>query len=121
MSACIRNSIRQRHRTAHSRGAILNFLEIDDALPSIDEPEAHAVRSCHLLVRHVDLGEAAAVSRLLIGLDTASRCNRFGNAASDEALAAHADMAIQRASAVIGGFVDDALRGVLEIYTGAPG
>jgi GNAT superfamily N-acetyltransferase len=53
---------------------------------------------------------------LLVGLDSASRCSRFGFAANDTILAKHAATAIRHASKVIGIYPENHLRGVLEAY-----
>jgi len=68
----------------------------------------------------------AELQDFLLRLDRDSRCRRFGHAASDDVLAAHAVTALEDAW-VIGAFVDDPgdcageiLRGALEIYSCAP-
>jgi GNAT superfamily N-acetyltransferase len=53
---------------------------------------------------------------LLVALDRDSRCSRFGYAASDAALAAHSQNALQSASNTLGIFVQDKLAGAAEIY-----
>src|SRR5262249_42960688 len=58
---------------------------------------------------------------LLVGLDRASRCARFGYAASDDSLVAHATTALKTASNVIGIYIENRLRGVLEAYRGGRG
>jgi GNAT superfamily N-acetyltransferase len=55
----------------------------------------------------------------LLRLDRDSRCRRFGHAASDDIVAAYAVTALEDAS-VIGVFVDEILRGALELYCCAP-
>jgi GNAT superfamily N-acetyltransferase len=61
----------------------------------------------------------AELQDFLIRLDRESRCRRFGHAASDDVVAAHAATALEDAH-VIGAFVDDTLRGALELYSCAP-
>lgn len=53
---------------------------------------------------------------LLVALDRDSRCSRFGYAASDAAMVAHSQTALQAASRTLGVFVDDRLAGAAEIY-----
>lgn len=64
-----------------------------------------------------DLGE---VQDFFLRLDRESRCRRFGHAASDEVLRAHAVTASSDASCLIGIVVGGELRGVLELYSCAP-
>jgi GNAT superfamily N-acetyltransferase len=56
----------------------------------------------------------------LTRLDRDSRCRRFGHAATDELLLTHAVKALSEASCVMGIFADQALRGVLELYSCKP-
>lgn len=71
-------------------------------------------------IRQLDHSNAVALTDLLLRLDRESRCRRYGWAASDAALAAHAARALATAY-VIGVTVDDVLRGVLELYADGPG
>jgi GNAT superfamily N-acetyltransferase len=61
----------------------------------------------------------AELQEFFLRLDRDSRCRRFGHAASDHVVAAHAAAALEDAC-VIGVLVDEILRGVLEIYSCAP-
>jgi GNAT superfamily N-acetyltransferase len=61
-----------------------------------------------------------ALQDFFVRLDRDSRCRRFGYAASDDGVVAHAGTALEDPSCVIGVFVDESLRGVLEIYCCAP-
>src|SRR5205814_129620 len=65
----------------------------------------------------LDEERASDFSRFLIALDDRSRCSLFGYVVSNAMLLKHAEAATQDASKVIGIFVDDELRGVLEAYT----
>ena len=69
-------------------------------------------------VRRLNASHLADIQHLLTGLDQPSRCARFGWAASDAALAAHANNAIASARIIFGVFHDRQLRGALEIYDG---
>jgi len=69
-------------------------------------------------VRRLNASHLADFQHLLTGLDQPSRCARFGWAASDAALAAHANNAIASARIIFGVFHDRQLRGALEIYDG---
>jgi GNAT superfamily N-acetyltransferase len=75
-----------------------------------------------LAVRTERLGRehAAELQEFFLRLDRGSRCRRFGHAASDEVVAAHAMTALEDATCVIGVCVDELLRGALEIYSCAP-
>jgi GNAT superfamily N-acetyltransferase len=64
--------------------------------------------------------QASELQDFLLRLDRESRCRRFGHAASDEVVAAHAVTALDDAACVIGVFVDEILRGALEIYPWGP-
>jgi GNAT superfamily N-acetyltransferase len=68
----------------------------------------------------LDREQTCELQDFLLRLDRESRCRRFGHAASDEIMAAHAMTALEDATCVIGVFVDDVVRGVLEIYSCAP-
>jgi len=78
------------------------------------------------LARHVpqialiDDDQIDVVQDFLLRLDRESRWRRFGHAASDAALVAHARTALDEASGVIGIAIDGTLRGILEIYSCAP-
>src|SRR3954470_2170252 len=73
---------------------------------------ASGVAQTRLLSRE-HLGE---LQDFFVRLDRDSRCRRFGHAASDECVVARAGTALEDAACLIGVFVDDSLRGVLEIY-----
>jgi ribosomal protein S18 acetylase RimI-like enzyme len=68
----------------------------------------------------IDDGQLDVLQEFLLRLDRESRCRRFGHAASDDALTAHAQTALSEATCVIGVAVDGTLRGILEIYSCAP-
>jgi GNAT superfamily N-acetyltransferase len=72
-------------------------------------------------VRALGVHDVADVQRMLTALDRDSRCARFGWAASDTALATHAETGFANAAAMFGVFVDRQLRGVLEIYQSPSG
>jgi len=72
-------------------------------------------------IRQLDHSNLAVLADFLLRLDRDSRCRRFGWAAADAALAAHPVRALEAATCVVGVTVDDVLRGVLELYAGAPG
>ncbi|MFL6305736.1 MAG: GNAT family N-acetyltransferase [Candidatus Sulfotelmatobacter sp.] len=78
------------------------------------------IRSIQTRTRRLDRGDHQAIEDLFIGLDRETRCRRFGHAASDESLRAHAIKALNDAACLTGIFVDGALRGVLELYSCAP-
>jgi GNAT superfamily N-acetyltransferase len=93
-----------------------------------DRTKTPRVRSGPLTSRMRRLGREhrAELQDFLLRLDRDSRCRRFGHAASDDVVAAHAVAALEDAS-VTGVFVDDpgdfageTLRGALEIYSCAP-
>jgi GNAT superfamily N-acetyltransferase len=58
----------------------------------------------------------AELKRLLLGLDRASRVNRFAGAASDAVLLEHSQCARSRAAWLGGIFVEQQLRGCVELY-----
>jgi GNAT superfamily N-acetyltransferase len=66
---------------------------------------------------HQDQGE---LCRLMLGLEPSARCSRFGHATSDVTLANHAKCALEDAAWIVGAFLEDRLRGVVEIYSGDP-
>jgi GNAT superfamily N-acetyltransferase len=77
---------------------------------------AHVPSSAPVMA-DLDEERASDFSQFLITLDDRSRCSLFGYVVSDATLLKHADAATHDASKVIGIFVDDELRGVLEAYT----
>jgi GNAT superfamily N-acetyltransferase len=60
------------------------------------------------------------LSRVLLSLEPTARHNRFGSAASDDVLAGHAEYALTRADWIVGAFIGERLRGVVEVYNGRP-
>ena len=68
----------------------------------------------------LDCAQLEEFQEFLLGLDRDSRWRRFGHAASDDALLAHARNALAAASCVIGIALDGRLRGALEVYSCAP-
>ena len=71
-------------------------------------------------IRPLGVEQREEIEDFLVRLDRESRCRRFGHAASDEIVIAHAGTALEDASCLFGAFVDESLRGVLEIYSCAP-
>jgi GNAT superfamily N-acetyltransferase len=71
-------------------------------------------------IRQLAVEDIAEVQSFLLRLDRSSRCARFGHAASDACLCAHANEALSNAIYTIGAFVDDELHGILEIYSCVP-
>ena len=67
-------------------------------------------------VRRLSAGDVPAICRLFQRLDMASRCARFGGACDDEAMARHSYFVLAGALFVLGVYVRDDLRGVLEAY-----
>ena len=67
-------------------------------------------------VEALDARHARSLRRLMLSLDRADRCRRFGWAASDGRVVDHADRAIATASRLAGVFVAGELRGVIELY-----
>jgi GNAT superfamily N-acetyltransferase len=65
--------------------------------------------------------DEGALCRLMLSLEPSTRCSRFGQAASDAALANHAKCALANADWIVGAFLEDRLQGVVEIYSGGPG
>jgi GNAT superfamily N-acetyltransferase len=53
--------------------------------------------------------------RILFGLEPQARCSRFGHAVSNNYLANHAKCALGNATCMVGAFVNDRLRGVVEV------
>ena len=54
--------------------------------------------------------------RVLLSLDRSSRRSRFGQCVSDTYLAHHAQTALGNANWIAGAFIDERLRGVVEVY-----
>jgi GNAT superfamily N-acetyltransferase len=54
--------------------------------------------------------------RILLGIEPSDRCSRFGQFVSDAYLSGHAQSALANADWIAGAFVDDRLRGVVEVY-----
>jgi hypothetical protein len=67
-------------------------------------------------IRALTESHCCALEALLLSLDRDSRCSRFGYAASDAALIAHTQGALQTASSMLGVFIANRLAGVAEIY-----
>src|SRR3989440_4868439 len=68
------------------------------------------------LVRQLSAGDVPAICRLFEGLDMASRYPRFAGARSDEAMIRHSYFMLAKAVFVLGVYVRDDLRGVLEAH-----
>jgi GNAT superfamily N-acetyltransferase len=62
----------------------------------------------------------AELYRLLLGLEPSGRCSRFNQAVDDAYLAKHAQLALATADWIVGAFIDEHLRGVVEIYDAGP-
>ena len=56
--------------------------------------------------------------RILLSLEPSGRCGRFGQCVSDAYLARHAQSALANADWIAGAFVDECLRGVVEVDNG---
>src|SRR5882757_7634051 len=87
------------------------------------QPKAFRARSIGPLfprTRLLGLEQREEIEEFLLRLDRESRCRRFGHSASDDIVIAHASRALEEASCLIGTFVDENLRGVLEIYPCTP-
>jgi hypothetical protein len=95
----------------------MSLLGIEHDRPSLAGSLAHA-RAPHVWL--LDCEQVEEFEEFLLRLDRDSRWRRFGHAASDEALQAHARSALAAASCVIGVSLDGTLRGALEIYSCAP-
>jgi len=67
-------------------------------------------------VRRLSTGDVPAICRLFQGLDMASRYPRFAGARSDEAMTRHSYFVLAKAVFVLGVYVRDDLRGVLEAH-----
>ena len=67
-------------------------------------------------VRQLSAGDVPAICRLFQGLDMASRYPRFAGACSDEAMTRHSYFGLAKALFVLGVYVRDDLRGVLEAH-----
>jgi GNAT superfamily N-acetyltransferase len=80
-------------------------------------PEADILAPDIRCLGRQDEGE---LCRLLLGLEPAARCSRFGQAASDAYLANHAECALANVDWIVGALVDERLRGVVEIYNRGP-
>jgi GNAT superfamily N-acetyltransferase len=86
-------------------------------------PECHVSRPAAApRVRPLDAVDATDLIDLLSGLDQPSRFSRFSSAMSDLRLVQHAQHALATSAFVAGAFVEDRLRGVVEVYdTGCSG
>jgi GNAT superfamily N-acetyltransferase len=58
--------------------------------------------------------------RILLGLEPSGRCGRFGQAANDAYLSGYAKFALANADWIVGAFIDERLRGVVEVYNSGP-
>jgi GNAT superfamily N-acetyltransferase len=67
-------------------------------------------------VRRLSAGDVPAICRLFQGLDMASRYPRFAGARSDEAMTRHSYFVLAKAVFVLGVYVRDDLRGILEAH-----
>jgi len=70
------------------------------------------------IVARLGLEHEAQLSQLLVGLDQASRANRFGHPASDACVQAYAKSALTTATFMAGTFGDGTLVGVVEVFVG---
>jgi GNAT superfamily N-acetyltransferase len=59
--------------------------------------------------------------RLLLSLEPLARFSRFNQVVNDSFLANHTESALLNASSVVGAFVDEHLRGIVEIYDSGSG
>jgi GNAT superfamily N-acetyltransferase len=91
----------------------------DPASSSKQPFDMKTLQSASCRMRQLDPRHYTQFQTLLIQLDQHSRCSRFGFPPSDAALTAHAGSAFQHSSSIIGAFVDNRLRGALEVYRGA--
>jgi GNAT superfamily N-acetyltransferase len=71
-------------------------------------------------IRPLGPQHSAELSRLFLRLEATARVSRFGLATNDAYLAAYAAHALAEAAWVLGAFVDDSLRGLVEVYHDAP-
>jgi GNAT superfamily N-acetyltransferase len=107
-------------------GKSMSLVEVEPEFrPAPSRERRSAPSLAGSLARGPQLARVAAVERerlqeFLLRLDRDSRLRRFGHAASDAALCAHARTAVSQASVVLGVERDGGLRGVLEIYSCAP-
>jgi GNAT superfamily N-acetyltransferase len=67
-------------------------------------------------VKQLDRSHRSQLEGLLMSLDQASRVARFNSWTSDTQLRSHAEQALSRSAWIGGAFVDERLRGVVEIY-----
>jgi GNAT superfamily N-acetyltransferase len=67
-------------------------------------------------VRRLSAADVPAICRLFLGLDMASRYPRFAGSCSDEAMTRHSYFVMAKAVFVLGVYVRDDLRGVLEAH-----
>jgi len=71
-------------------------------------------------IRPLGPQHAAELSQLFLRLEATARVSRFGLATNNAYLAAYAARALAEATWILGAFVDDSLRGLVEIYGDAP-
>lgn len=67
-------------------------------------------------IRQLDIGQLPSVRKFLSGLDTESRCRRFGAPLSNAELELLAITALETAELMLGIFTEQRLRGILELY-----
>ena len=77
-----------------------------------------ANHSCYIrLLKQEDEDE---LCRIFLTLEPSARCCRFGQVASDAYLVNHAKRSLTDADWIIGAFVGERLRGLVEVYSGRP-
>jgi GNAT superfamily N-acetyltransferase len=106
-------------KTQSTCEGIAMLLRVRESLPLSLTPAAEH-SGLTPTIRRLDHADLADVHALLTGLDQSSRCARFGFVASDLAQESHAAASLQTATCAIGIYVEDTLRGVLEVYCVSP-
>ena len=71
-------------------------------------------------IRRLGLQDESELCRILLSLESSSRCSRFGLCVSDTYLAGYAQSALADADWIAGAFIDDRLRGVVEVHNDRP-
>jgi GNAT superfamily N-acetyltransferase len=71
-------------------------------------------------IRYLGQPDENELRRVLLSLEPSARRSRFGQAASDNYLTSHAKSALANADWIIGVFIDESLRGVVELYKCGP-
>jgi GNAT superfamily N-acetyltransferase len=76
---------------------------------AVEPPELPAVK-------RLDSSHQSQLESLLVSLDEASRVARFNSWTSDAQLRSHAEQALSRSPWIGGAFIDEQLRGVVEVH-----